>query len=460
MNPTRKRPQPGTHPHVGSLSPALAGASTSPPAFSEIYTRHFGFVWSVAHRFGVRAIDLDDVVQEVFIVVHRQLPTFEHRSRLQTWLASITRKVAWRHRRGRDRAQRKLDALRMIDDDDDGFSFVRGAAIESLDRFVQGLPRESREVFVLSELHGLRGPEIAEATGSKLNTVYARVRTTRQRFERWCADQQSLDAPPKLLERARQQAQPPRRAADRVWGLLAVRLDQPAVTATAVGTAGAATSAATNLKVFVLTVALGGVGLWAARTAVPSATTTSTRAQTQRPVHEASHERSRRGGRGGVDRAAVSPVDDGRSGARPVAGPRPSGGAAAAIGARTSVPAGGRPSAERARPGARPSSPATGDAPRPKPTVQPAAGLPGDPLVRERAMIAAARAAVARDPTAALDRLEAHAAQFPDGVLVRERTRLHMRALCRLGRPQDARSLVHTPSDAALFERECSGWSD
>src|SRR6187399_205440 len=40
---------------------------------------------------------LDDVVQEVFLVVHRKLPEFEGRSSLRTWLAGIVRRVVADH---------------------------------------------------------------------------------------------------------------------------------------------------------------------------------------------------------------------------------------------------------------------------------------------------------------------------------------------------------------------------
>ncbi len=50
--------------------------------------------------------------------------------------------------------------------------------------FLAEQPSDQREVFVLAELEGLSGPEIAAALGAKLNTVYSRLRLARRHFAR------------------------------------------------------------------------------------------------------------------------------------------------------------------------------------------------------------------------------------------------------------------------------------
>ncbi|MCA9709910.1 MAG: RNA polymerase sigma factor, partial [Myxococcales bacterium] len=222
---------------------ALASTPDSlPQEFSRLYEDHFAYVWRLVGRWGVPMGEVEDVVQDVFMVVHRRLADFEQRSSVRTWLAGITRRVVWRHRRGRDRAQRKHEALQLVARPEDAFSAHRGAALQRLERFVQGLPEAQREVFVLSELEGLRGPEIAQATGSNLNTVYARIRATRGRFAHWCDGRG--ERPHELARSARVQGQPPAEAERRVWALLAARLPAE-VTAVATAAGGV-----TSLKVF------------------------------------------------------------------------------------------------------------------------------------------------------------------------------------------------------------------
>src|SRR5260370_28775480 len=54
--------------------------------FEDLYRAHFRFVWRALGSMGVRKVDLMDFTQNVFIIVHPQLASFEGRSELSTWL--------------------------------------------------------------------------------------------------------------------------------------------------------------------------------------------------------------------------------------------------------------------------------------------------------------------------------------------------------------------------------------
>ncbi|HEY0707983.1 MAG TPA: sigma-70 family RNA polymerase sigma factor, partial [Polyangia bacterium] len=85
---------------VSSSPPALA----APPTFEEVYETQFNFVWRCVVSRGVPRSAVDDAVQEVFLVVHRKLPTFEGRSSMRTWLWTIVRRVVRDHMRKRGNA--------------------------------------------------------------------------------------------------------------------------------------------------------------------------------------------------------------------------------------------------------------------------------------------------------------------------------------------------------------------
>jgi RNA polymerase sigma-70 factor, ECF subfamily len=154
--------------------------------FAEVYDVQFDFVWRSARRLGVSALHLDDVVQEVFLVVHRRLAEFEARSSLKTWLFAITRRVVGDYRRSARRKPSEpignfepaanpscaADAQLARDED----ARLLYALLDELDE-------DKREVFVLAELEQVSGPEIAAALGENLNTVYARLRAARSAFE-------------------------------------------------------------------------------------------------------------------------------------------------------------------------------------------------------------------------------------------------------------------------------------
>src|SRR6185503_10712118 len=64
-----------------------------------VYAEHCDFVWRSLQHLGVRGADLEDMMQEVFVVVHRKLGGFDGLSRVTTWLFGICLRVVARHRR-------------------------------------------------------------------------------------------------------------------------------------------------------------------------------------------------------------------------------------------------------------------------------------------------------------------------------------------------------------------------
>jgi len=153
----------------------------------EVYDQHADFVWRTLGRFGVPERDRADQAQEVFVVVHRQLPSFRHDSSLTTWLFGIARRVAAGYRRRayhrRESVQDTPHAGRTSDDCPEREAERRRARarmLEILDR----MSLDQRVVFVMYEIDGLTGQEIADQIGCPLQTVFSRLRRGRAVFER------------------------------------------------------------------------------------------------------------------------------------------------------------------------------------------------------------------------------------------------------------------------------------
>lgn len=148
--------------------------------FEALYHEQFEFVWRTLRRFGVPKAALDDATQEVFVVVHRRFGAWEQRASIRAWLFGVSRRIAARHRRGLERHARKIAALpepstpRQLDE-----RVADRKRLEQIAEAIDELAPERREVYVLAELEGLSAPEIADALGCKLNTVYSRLRRAR-----------------------------------------------------------------------------------------------------------------------------------------------------------------------------------------------------------------------------------------------------------------------------------------
>jgi RNA polymerase sigma factor (sigma-70 family) len=141
--------------------------------FRAVYRAHYGFVWHALHRFGVAPPVVDDAVQDVFVVAYRRRASYRGPSP-RPWLYGIARRIASNYRRStRRRIQRDQALPRSTRPPvDDGTR----ETLEGLERYLAGLRSEDRELFVLSELEGMTGPELAAVTGRNVQTLYTRVR--------------------------------------------------------------------------------------------------------------------------------------------------------------------------------------------------------------------------------------------------------------------------------------------
>jgi RNA polymerase sigma-70 factor (ECF subfamily) len=177
--------------HPQSVSGATATARAVPDEapdqrsveLTALFQAQLDFVWRVLRRLGVIESEIEDSVQEVFLVVAHKLHDYEERGALRAWLFAIARQVA-SHARRADQRRRRRDQLSeppaaFIDPQQ---SAERREAVALVERFLGQLDEGQAMVFFLSELEGLSAPEIAAALELELSTVYGRQRLARRRF--------------------------------------------------------------------------------------------------------------------------------------------------------------------------------------------------------------------------------------------------------------------------------------
>jgi RNA polymerase sigma-70 factor (ECF subfamily) len=159
------------------------------PPFHAIYKEFFDFVWSSARHLGASADAIDDVVQDVFIVIHGRLATLQDPAALRSWIYGIVRRTVSdyrRSRRTRDAAGARLGAelkstrpsrpspLDMAE---------RISELELLESILAELDESKREIFVMVEVLEMTVPEVVQSLEIPLNTAYSRLRLARKLFE-------------------------------------------------------------------------------------------------------------------------------------------------------------------------------------------------------------------------------------------------------------------------------------
>jgi hypothetical protein len=282
------------------------------------------------------------------------------------------------------------------------------------DRFLRGLDPVDRELFVLSEIEGMTGPEAANALSLNTSTTYSRVQVLRRRFREACVGRE-----PVAVVAAVRGEQP--RASSHGWLLLLPKLGLPV-----------ATKAAT-----LGTISLGQIFGKAAAIAFGVTIAAAAATITVRPTPDAVTVAT-------TPVAADAPVDASRVSAHPVA-----------------------PASLPSTPVQSPSSitaPVTAGA-APRDTPRRASPTDATSIARDnRMMLDAKRQLASGDAATALATTEQHAREFPDSALADARSALRIEALCALDKVEQARGEARVFTRArpgspvtARIERTCAG---
>lgn len=158
----------------------------TPPDLRRIYDEYFGYVWKLAQRFGVPDRHIEDVVHDVFVVVHKQLAQYDSSRPIKPWLAGIAFRCA-------SDFMRRAPQRREVPSSDDMDMEVSSANPEAsaqakqahtlVHKALGSIDESRRSVFILHEFEQTPIPEIAEALSIPVNTAYSRLRLARADFE-------------------------------------------------------------------------------------------------------------------------------------------------------------------------------------------------------------------------------------------------------------------------------------
>ncbi|HEY0464581.1 MAG TPA: RNA polymerase sigma factor [Polyangiaceae bacterium] len=172
---------------TGPLVEALRPSASAAFSFDAIYEAEFDYVYRVLTRL-VGASEAEDLVQEVFLVVHRRLPEYRGDARLTTWLFRIAYHVAGAYVR-RERLRRRLSSLFGIEakiEAECAHAAEGFAEVERVRSALQRLSFEKRSALVLYEVEGWSCQEIADSVGVPVGTVHTRLHHARRDFARAC----------------------------------------------------------------------------------------------------------------------------------------------------------------------------------------------------------------------------------------------------------------------------------
>lgn len=156
-------------------------------AFEEIYRATSSFVYNTAFQVTRNREDAEEVTQDVFLKVYKELGRFEFRSSLRTWIYRIAVNLAinaYKKSKRRDSRQSELDENMEVADArsraDDGA--IREEDAKLINSILDTLNPDHRACVVLRNIEGLSYQEIADTLKININTVRTRLKRARERM--------------------------------------------------------------------------------------------------------------------------------------------------------------------------------------------------------------------------------------------------------------------------------------
>jgi RNA polymerase sigma-70 factor (ECF subfamily) len=166
-------------------------------AMRELFERHHERVHRILARLrSVDASDVDDLVQSTFLEVQRSAARYGEQAAVGTWIVAIAVNVARHYTRREIRRKMALADLSIR------MPFVADAespldessnrqAIKRLARAFDQLSRDHKEIFLLCDVEGLRGTEVAHALKLPEGTVWRRLHEARMTLRQQMSDKES-----------------------------------------------------------------------------------------------------------------------------------------------------------------------------------------------------------------------------------------------------------------------------
>ena len=159
-------------------------------AFQEMIDRYSGKVFSLASRLTRNPQDAEEVLQDVFVTVHRKIRGFEGKSSFSSWLYRVTVNAALMKLR-KNRQEQSLsveDVLPQFQNsllltsnprNEGEYAALRAQLVAALESAIRRLPPDYRGVFVLRDIDGLTSREVSKIMDLSIPAVKSRLHRSR-----------------------------------------------------------------------------------------------------------------------------------------------------------------------------------------------------------------------------------------------------------------------------------------
>ena len=155
-------------------------------AWRTLYDRHFPDVERLVASLGILDAEADDICQEIFVIIYKNLARFRGEARLSTWIYRLATREAIRFARRRRlvRGLSELFAREKRSATPPDWSESEAGRRHYLRQLLDKLSPERRLALVLYEIEGVPVNEIARISDCAENTVWTRLHRARTELEK------------------------------------------------------------------------------------------------------------------------------------------------------------------------------------------------------------------------------------------------------------------------------------
>lgn len=183
------------HAEAAAEPPVEKVAAGDPETFNDLVRRFHGSLYRLALRLVRNEHDAQEIVQESFLAAYEGCAKFQGRSKVRTWLLSITYHKAVDRLKRRTRDAWSLtgnleesplwDRVEKVGEFTDWSQdpeqyFQRTQLLETLEGALREVPAESKAVFELRDVQGMSSKEVAETLGISEGAARVRLHRVRQ----------------------------------------------------------------------------------------------------------------------------------------------------------------------------------------------------------------------------------------------------------------------------------------
>jgi RNA polymerase sigma-70 factor (ECF subfamily) len=163
-------------------------------AYSDLYRDYVDKIGGIARSY-LGVDDVEDVIQEVFVKIYKNIKKFRGDSSLSTWIYRITVNVckdmlSKKHRRkevltsfGEEEDDDKSTIQEPADESQPSDELLKTISAEEIRRAIDSLPKEDRLLINLREIEGMSYEQISDIMDKPVGTVKSRLHYAREKLK-------------------------------------------------------------------------------------------------------------------------------------------------------------------------------------------------------------------------------------------------------------------------------------